>query len=254
MNVEAYLERIGYSGTGLPDFETLKKLQLAHLLYVPFENLSVGARETIVLEEDQLFEKIVLNKRGGLCHELNGLFAALLRDMGFRVAMLSAAVIGQDGVFAPDFDHMALMVSLDESWLVDVGFGESFREPLLINRTDVQPQECGDYQIVPDGDYLILKQRAANKDWQTRYRFRLQPQEPESFEEMCLYHQTSPRSNFSHGRICTKARIDGRVTIKDMRLIETSKNIRRERTMADKEEVAAVLEKEFGIVMDVKDL
>jgi len=68
-----------------------------HLLAVPFENLSIHRREPIVLSDDALFEKIVQRRRGGFCYELNGLFAALLRALGFNVTMLSAEVANNEG-------------------------------------------------------------------------------------------------------------------------------------------------------------
>jgi N-hydroxyarylamine O-acetyltransferase len=72
-------------------------------------------------------------RRGGFCYELNGLFAALLRALGFQVTMLSAQVMGRQGRFGPDFDHMTLMVLLAERWLADVGFGDSFLEPMRLD-------------------------------------------------------------------------------------------------------------------------
>jgi len=92
MNIDAYLKRINYSGSLEPTVETLRALQVAHLKTVPFENLSIHAKEPIVLEENALFAKIVERRRGGYCYEANGLFAALLRALGFDVAMLAAGV------------------------------------------------------------------------------------------------------------------------------------------------------------------
>mgnify|MGYP003694567991 CR=1 FL=1 len=52
-------------------------------------------------------------------------------EVGFEVAMLSAQVANNQTEFSRDFDHMTLMVALDrERWLADVGFGDSFIEPL----------------------------------------------------------------------------------------------------------------------------
>src|SRR5262249_20284948 len=133
MNFQRYLDRISYQGSLAPTAETLRQLHLAQLLTVPFENLSIHAKEPIVLEEIPLFEKIVVRRRGGFCYELNGLFATLLRNLGFEVAMLSAGVARAEGGFSPPFDHMAMMVTLEQRWLVDVGFGDLFREPLLID-------------------------------------------------------------------------------------------------------------------------
>src|SRR5688572_13882799 len=92
LNVKAYLERINYHGSLAPTADTLRDLQVAHLLAVPFENLSIHAKQPIVLEDSSLFTKIVDHRRGGFCYEANGLFAALLRALGFDVAMLSAGV------------------------------------------------------------------------------------------------------------------------------------------------------------------
>ena len=99
MNIQAYLERINYSGSIAPTAETLRKLQVAHLLTVPFENLSIHAGEPIILEDEDLFTKIVEKRRGGFCYEANGLFAALLRALGFNVAMLAAGVANPQGEF-----------------------------------------------------------------------------------------------------------------------------------------------------------
>src|ERR1041384_7192098 len=118
MNIEAYLKRINYNGPRTPTAETLRALQVAHLRTAPFENLSIHAGEPIVLDEDALFTKIVDGRRGGFCYELNGLFAGLLRALGFDVAMLSAGVGRAAGGFSPGFDHMTLMVTLAERWLV----------------------------------------------------------------------------------------------------------------------------------------
>jgi len=76
MVIQAYLQRINYTGPLVPSAETLRLLQVAHLQTVPFENLSIHSGEPIVLDDEALFEKIVRRRRGGFCYELNGLFAA----------------------------------------------------------------------------------------------------------------------------------------------------------------------------------
>jgi N-hydroxyarylamine O-acetyltransferase len=248
VNITAYLDRINYHGLLTPTAETLRELQAAHLLTVPFENLSIHAGEPIVLEDGALFEKIVSRRRGGFCYEANGLFAALLRALGFDVKMLSAGVAKAAEEFGPDFDHMALMVTLDERWLVDVGFGDSFREPLLIDERGVQWQGERTYRIDSDSTHSILMQRdnGAGGEWKAQYRFTLQPYEYSDYEEMCRYHQTSPQSHFTRERICSRATPDGRVTLSEMRLIITRNGERQERALKNEEEYAAVLREHFG--------
>ena len=228
----------------------MRELQVAHLLAVPFENLSIHARQPIVLADEALFTKIVEHKRGGFCYEANGLFAALLRELGFDVAMLSAGVASAEGDFGPDFDHMALLVTLEQRWLVDVGFGDSFREPLRLDERSEQVQGSRAYRIFPDDPYLILMQRDVGDEWKAQYRFTLQTYGYADYAEMCRYHQTSPQSHFTQGRICSRATEEGRVTLSGMRFITTSASgERQERTLTSQEEYAALLHEQFGIVM-----
>lgn len=250
MNIKAYLERINYHGSLEPTAETLRGLQVAHLLTVPFENLSIHAREPIVLEDEALFTKIVEHRRGGFCYEANGLFAALLRALGYEVVMLSAEVANAEGGFGPDFDHMTLMVTLEQRWLVDVGFGDSFREPLLLDERGEQVQDDRAYRIHPGGHYLILMQREDEGEWKAQYRFTLRPHEYADYAEMCHYHQTSPQSHFTKGRLCSRATTEGRVTLSGMRFIKTSKNGgRQEQTLTSQEEYEAILREHFGVEM-----
>jgi len=253
MNIDAYLKRISYSGSLEPAADTLRDLQLAHLLTVPFENLSIHSGEPIVLEENALFGKIVERRRGGFCYEANGLFAGLLRALGFEVAMLGAGVANSQGEFGPNFDHMTLMVTLSDRWLVDVGFGDSFLEPLLLDSRAEQVQGTRRFKIVDDHDHLILLRRNLDADWEPQYRFTLQTYSFADYEEMCQFHQTSPDSHFTKGRICSRATADGRVSLSEMRLITTSgpKQRRDERTLKDRDEYDRVLRDQFGIVMNL---
>jgi N-hydroxyarylamine O-acetyltransferase len=250
MDIQAYLDRIGYRGPLTVTAETLRALQVAHLQRVPFENLSIHARQPIVLDDDSLFDKVVVRRRGGFCYELNGLFAALLRALGFQVAMLSAGVARADGTFGPEFDHMALLVTLEERWLADVGFGDSFRDPLRLDERGEQPEGPRAFRIDAGGDFLLLLKRdGAEEPWQPQYRFTLQPYEYADYAGMCGYHQTSPESHFTQRTLCSLATPEGRVTLSGMRLITTRGNERHERTLESEEERAVLLRESFGVVV-----
>lgn len=248
MDITAYLQRINYHGMLDPTAETLRQLQLAHLWAVPFENLAIHARQPVVLEDGALFDKIVRRRRGGFCYELNGLFAALLRALGFNVAMLSAGVKSRDGGFGPDFDHLALLVTLEERWLVDVGFGDSFLEPLLLAEQGEQMQGERAYRLVDEGDQWLLGQREKNGEWEVQYRFSLRPYHYGDYAAMCHYHQSSPQSHFTRQRLCTLATPSGRITLSDWRFIITEQGIgRREQQLGSEAEFAAALAHHFGI-------
>jgi N-hydroxyarylamine O-acetyltransferase len=237
MDVEAYLGRIGYTGPCAPDRETLRALHRAHLLAVPFENLDIHLGREIVLQESRFFQKIVHERRGGFCYELNGLFGALLRDLGFRVAMLSAGVAREAGGFGPEFDHMALLVELEERWLADVGFGECFLEPLPLDRAS-----GGEYRVARRGEEWTLLRGET-----PQYRFTLAPHVLADYREMCRYHQTSPDSDFTRGRVVSLATPDGRITLTDTRLIVTRQGQREERAIAGAAEFADLCRRYIGL-------
>jgi len=251
MDINAYLSRINYHGSREPTAETLRDLQVAHLLAVPFENLSIHSGEPIVLNDKDLFEKVVQRRRGGFCYELNGLFAALLRKLGFGVEMLSAGVANPLGEFGPDFDHMTLMVTLEQRWLADVGFGDSFREPLLLDERGIQKQNEHEYEIVAEGDQRTLMQRDSGGDWMAQYRFTLQPHVYADYAEMCRFHQTSPDSHFTKAPLCSLATADGRITLGGGHFITTIRSgEKHEVAVSGEAEFAQLLREHFGIEMD----
>jgi N-hydroxyarylamine O-acetyltransferase len=250
MDIEAYLARIKFSGRCSRDFETLRQLHLTHLLNVPFENLSIHAGQAITLDDDALFEKIVSRRRGGFCYELNGSFAALLRRIGFDVAMLSAQVANEKGDFSRDFDHMTLLVAADEErWLADVGFGDSFIEPLPFDGGAHQQRDSR-YRIGRTEEGRFILERSQNSAaWIPQYRFTLQPYQYADYAEMCRYHQTSPESHFTRQRLCSRLTPEGRISLSDMRLIVTKNGVRSEQSFTSEREYLEVLRDQFGIVM-----
>jgi len=247
MNVPAYLARISYNGSLEPTAETLSRLHLAHLYAVPFENLDIHLGRKITCDESRFFHKIVGLHRGGFCYELNGAFASLLRELGFRVTLLSARVAREDGSASPDFDHLALRVDLDQPWLADVGFGDSFLEPLRLTPEIEQEQKRARFRIAAVGDVMIVQRQLPQQNWKSQYRFTLRPHRLEDFEPRCQFQQTSPDSHFTHQRLCTLPTADGRITLSDLRLIRTTAQGREERELQNEDEWRAALLEHFGV-------
>lgn len=248
-----YLARIGYSEPIRPDVQTLRGLHLAHMRSVPFENLDIGLGHPIRLTEEALWEKIVSRRRGGFCYELNGLFAWLLQKLGFQVAYLNARVFDRDGNMGIDFDHLALLVNIpDQSarWLVDVGFGDSFNEPLRFEERGEQPQGLRSYRLGQVAGGFVTWQRNYDGTWERHYFFDLQARRfPEEYESACLYHQTSPQSSFTRGSVISRATPEGRVSLEDGRLILTREGRRSERPIENQEEYHTLLKQHFDLTL-----
>jgi N-hydroxyarylamine O-acetyltransferase len=242
---DAYLARLEIDRPPRPDADALARLQEQHLRTIPFENLDIHLDVPIALDEEALFDKIVRRRRGGLCYELNGLFAALLRQLGFDVSVLAGRVFGPGGL-GPVFDHMALRVDLDEPWLADVGFGRLSSFPLKLDCRDGQKDPGGTFRVV-DGEHGDID---LHLDDRPQYRLERRPRELADFEATCWWQQTSPKSNFRQGPVCSMLTDGGRVTVSGSLLIETDRGARTERRLAGDAEILDVYRRRFGIELD----
>jgi N-hydroxyarylamine O-acetyltransferase len=242
----AYLARIGVPRPSVLDTAALRHLHRAHLVAVPFENLSIHLGESISLDEADLIDKIVGRRRGGFCYELNGAFACLLEYLGARVRRVSARVYGSDGGLGPPFDHLALAVQLPDGtgpWLADVGFGGHSTYPLLADARAQQADPGGRFLLAdtPDGDIDVIK------DGQPQYRLELRERALDDFVPTCWWQQTSPRSHFTRSVICSRLTEDGRISISGRRLIRTVEGQRLEENLPDDQAVLAAYRNHFGI-------
>ncbi len=214
MNIKKYLKRIGIYDTPKPTLTTLKGLQKNHLLNIPFENLDIHHKKLITLSIDDIYDKIVLEKRGGFCYELNGLFYELLVAIGFEAKRVSARVYDESKGYGQEFDHLAIIVTInDTDYLTDVGFGEFAFAPLALNPGVIQNDERGSYLIDKfDEEYLRVSNLEAGKST-PEYIFKEKKRAFKEYEAMCHYHQTSPDSHFTTQRLISLPTENGRITI-----------------------------------------
>jgi N-hydroxyarylamine O-acetyltransferase len=252
VDVGAYLDRIGLAARPAPDAAGLRALHRAHLLAAPFENLDIHIGRWIELEPAALERKVVGERRGGFCYELNGAFSALLTAIGFEVRLLEARVRKAGGAgFGPPFDHMLLRVRCpgeEGESLADVGFGDCFLEPLRLEVGADQDDPAGRFRIDRvDGELELRRRSADGGGWDPEHRFGLHEHELGAFRAMCRYHQTSPRSPFTRGRVCSLATPDGRITLRDNRLIVTEGGHRTERPIDGEPAWTRALEEHFGV-------
>jgi len=133
--------------------------------------------------------------------------------LGFKVTLLSARVARSDGTLGPEFDHLTLRIDLDELWLADVGFGDSFLDPLLLRLDIEQTQGARKFRIVEERNLLHMELAENDGKWKRQYSFTLLPRRLHDFSDMCHYHQASPQSPFTQKSICSKATASGRITL-----------------------------------------
>jgi len=213
-NITAYLKRINYQGSLDVSFATLRGLHIAHVTNIPFENIDVYLGRPIKLDRKSLFNKLVVNKRGGYCFEMNGLFSIALKELGFTVRdLLARGTI--DGVNYMSRTHQVLVVEIgDQRYMADVGYGnDGIREPLLLEEGLEQRQFTDTYRFKKDKRYGYILQKKAGKEFRPLYAFTLEECCPEDFLMSNHYTSTYPDSFFRMARVCTMPTLDGRITL-----------------------------------------
>lgn len=210
---QRYLSRIGLSERPPIDLGGLETLQRAHLTAVPFENLDVFARRGVETTLDWSIPKIVDRNRGGWCFELNGAFGSLLRTLGFEVRQLAATVLLSPASSEPS--HLALEVTLDSPYLVDVGFGDTFIRPLRMDFGGVQDGMSGEFVISADGDVRTLTQIRASGPDEPQYRFGPEEWTLEDFRGASERLQRDPDLSWTRSYFATRLLAGGpdRVTL-----------------------------------------
>ncbi len=143
---------------------------------------------------------------------------------------------------------MVLLISLEqEEYLVDVGNGRSCRQPLALRHPVTAVNESLSYRIgeYEAGQALYVQEDGA--DWLPHYAFSTEIRQLEQFADMCHFYQTSAESHFTHNRVVTIARPDGRISLNGVELHINEAGRTRKSLIQSDDEYRAVLKECFGI-------
>jgi N-hydroxyarylamine O-acetyltransferase len=252
MKLRQYLDRISYTGSLKPTLETLIGLHRAHLQTIPYENLEIHFGRKLELNLERIFERLVLERRGGWCYEMNGLFAWALREIGFNVRLVSTQVTRADGSLMAPGDHVALIVKfkseLEQNWLVDVGWGNGFLDPLPLE-PGMYTQGFLEYRLESNGDAWRFHNQQYGADG---FSFTLEPHDLEQirleqFQVRCTWQQSSPESGFVRVAVCQIFTPEGINTLRGAVLTTIRSAGKLEHTISSFEEYQQVLCEDFKL-------
>ena len=240
-----YLERIGFRGSARPDLETLRALQSAHVRTVPFENLDVQLHRPVGLDLDSCFDKIVRQRRGGWCFELNGVMGWALQEIGFDVLRMCAGV-GRESLGDGQMgNHLCLLVRIEQPYFVDVGFGGSLLQPLPLA---VAAHDHSPYRIDLTNigqDYWRFSEQSHSEPFS--FDFRVGAADEARFAEKCASLQSSPDSSFVQNLVVQRRTTDAHLSLRG-RVLTTLNEAGEERIeLASADELVAALGNEFDL-------
>ncbi len=195
LDLNQYLKRIHYSGPRTITYQTLAEIHHQHLLHIPYENGYVQLGVPLDFDLERIFEKLVHQKRGGWCYEMNGLLGWALTEIGFDVTRMSGAVMRATEGDGQLGNHLVLEVKLaGQTYLADVGLGDGLRYPIPIEVGKFE-QAGLEYELTqePDGYWRFHNQKFSNVD---SFDFKHQPADENELQAKCHWLQTDPSSPF----------------------------------------------------------
>jgi len=250
MKIASFLNRIGLDGIAVEhttDF--LGKVQEACVLSIPYENLDILNERPISLERDAIYEKIVVQHRGGYCFELNALLHHMLYEMGFEVKSCFARYLrGEENI--PFRRHRIVVVRLGEDeYMLDIGVGQiAPRLPLKLVCGEVQEQNGETYRFERDGDLGWVLLDLYKGEWRRYISFTTERQYEVDFEPASFWCEKHPNSPFNKAEMLAIKTPDGRKTLdgRDYKEFKAAELVHIEEGIDD-ERLAEVLREEFGL-------
>ena len=243
-----YFARIGYSGDTTTSLTTLRNLHRAHLLSIPYENLDIHLGVPLTLDPERIFAKLVDERRGGWCYEMNGVFANVLETMGFDVRRVAGTVGRAAHGWRAQGNHLVLIVTLDRPWIVDVGFGDGFLAPLPLEPGSYS-QSFLRYRVSRDGPRWRVDNHAFGGA--DGFDFTLTRRTLDDFAVQCRELQTSPESGFVKTTVCERFTREGLIMLRGATLKEVTAAGAREHVLESAGEYAATLRDRFGLDLPI---
>lgn len=257
-NQDAWLVRISYGGPLAPTLETLRGLVFAQAFAIAYESLDIMLGRVPNLGVAELQRKMIDHQRGGYCFELNMLFRAGLRSLGYRVTSLQGRVVRGMAIDAPrPAIHMLLQVDLPQGpYLADVGFGNlAPTAPLLLAPHIEQSTPHGLMRFIEVNGELTL-QRLLGQRWEHIYRVIPYPRYDAEYDVANWYTATHPDAPYPSNMIAARPLPDGsRLTMFNGRVtLRALSGESHRRNLETPEAFAAVLREEFALAVPDRDL
>ena len=254
-DLDAYLARIELSlAEGfVADIPLLHRLHRAQALRIPFENFDICLGKPIKLDAQSLQGKLVRQRRGGYCFEVNGLLLLALQALGYEARVLLCRV-HTNGQSTGRTHQICLVKVAGQDWLLDVGFGSNTPTVPLPFEMGVKISGFGmHYRLTKDNElgYVLSCLAEADTASQPLYSFDLGHVTPADIELGNYFTSTSPESFFTSARVAVLPVTDGQVVLLDDCLKLRRDGKETQLPLADDVSYLQALQEYLGIYLDV---
>ncbi|PTM57924.1 arylamine N-acetyltransferase family protein [Desmospora activa] len=218
-----FRKRIGFPEKEHLSFENLDNVLAKTAQNIPFENLCIIGEKSKDISKQNLVEKILVKKEGGLCYELNSIFYFFLIENGFDAVLVRGVVYKNElqEYLTIGRTHVAILIThKEQKYLIDTGFGGNLPlKPVPLTR-EVVASDNGEFRVKKEksehGDYILeLKLKHKDTDWKIGYAFDSKKpiSDVSEFNDIQRIITEHPDSPFNKSPLITKLTNRGNITL-----------------------------------------
>ena len=244
--VQNYLQTLNLHGREL-DFEFLSDVVTRHVATFAFSSVGCQLGDDLPLDFESIYQRIVIERRGGYCFEQNGLLYGVLEELGFSPKLFLGRVIHNQDTH-PGLTHRITMVEYEgQQYVLDVGFsflGPRFPVPMPEvepndgkNNFRIAERRPGEYhmQVFKDGDFFSL------------YRFELARYGQADCEVGHFFSHRHPDANFVNHLVVSLIQENETRSLIDLKYWLITKSSTQSQELSDSEQLRRILVGELGV-------
>jgi N-hydroxyarylamine O-acetyltransferase len=199
---QQYLDVLGYSE---PTFDDLSSLMGAHVDTFAFSSIDVLIGNDVSLDIDDVFKKLVTDRRGGYCFEHNRLFFEVMKSAGMNVTPYLARVVNNQDITPPKTHRISVVKDGGKQHLVDVGFGPlGPAVPVCMDGNYVTSHMGRQYRVSELADGFLGLQLLKDGEPYTLYKFDLQKCYDNDFITGNFYSYRHPKATFVNNLVVSR--------------------------------------------------
>ncbi len=245
MQLQSYLDRIGFAGRAEPNLACLTEIHRRQAFAIPYDTLDIHLGRPLDRDTVRIFQKMVTRRRGGWCYETHVLLHWALQEVGFNTRIVTAAIHREQFGEVKWGNHTAILVDLDQTYLADLGLGDGIRDPI--------PLREGVYD---QGRLRFSLERTADGCWRfrnhafaypTNFDFRDEPLDEALIDRVSAAYQ-SGEDPLYHKNLAIQIMFPETVTCLSGRVLRFKTPDGTTKRLVQKHEFEDVLRNVFGIV------
>ena len=233
-----------------PGLEALTRLVRAHVLTVPFENVTALLRRrdcpagpVPAMDLDGLLDTWERRAGGGICFELAAMFSRLLASLGYDLYVMLARVSLPNG-------HQAIHVTLEgKRYLVDLGTGGPIFQPIPLDDLPFEIRRHGIGYRFRFGDEpgQLLREALIQGEWTVSCRYTLRPAVDEDRDRGYQHHHVVNASWVTGTLTLTRSTTEAVYTLKDSTLTRYTEAGKTVETVTDRSAYVRLAAGPYGL-------